>query len=82
MLSRILCKLGFHLPVYWSNGDAFYHHYRLITYDKVRCSLCKTQLQKPKKQLRLEADIELEVAKINEEIKKHGHPLLTGITLT
>lgn len=74
------CKLGFHLPIYWSVGDSSYHHYKTITYDKVKCSLCGSELAKPKKQLKLEQDIAREVEKIKAEIEKYGHPLLTGIT--
>lgn len=78
---KLSCKLGFHLPIYWSKGDYFYHHYKTIRYDKVKCSYCNVQLAKPKKQLKLERELDAEIVKIKAEIKKCGHPLITGISV-
>lgn len=77
---RLSCRLGYHLPIFWSKGDYFYHYYKTFRYDKVKCSICNKQLAKPKKQLKLEKEIDAEILVIRAEIKKYGHPLITGIT--
>lgn len=80
----LLCRFGLHTDVvFYVKGryGRVYTRHEPYIWDGALCHKCDQELAQTSKVVKRQREIDAEVAKIRQEIKEHGHPLITGVAL-